>query len=46
MEAPDGKLNKVLKDETLNVIMYMTFINDNIYNKDENVIDNEACIFE
>ena len=46
MEAPDGKLKNILKDATFNVMMDISVVNGIIYNKDENVIDNEAYIFE
>ena len=46
MEAPYGKLNKILKDEIFNVMMDMPVVNDIIYNKYDNAIDNETYSFE
>ena len=46
MEAPGGKLNKILKDSTFNFMMDTPVVNDIIHNKDENVIDNETYSFE
>ena len=45
MEAPDGKLKNILKDATFNVMMDISVVNGIIYNKDENVIDDEAYRF-
>ena len=46
MEAPDGKLKNILKDATFNVMMDISVVNGIIYNKDENVIDDEAYRFQ
>ena len=46
MEALYEKLNKMLKDATFNIMMDMPVVNEIIYNKYENVINNEAYIFE
>ena len=46
MEAPDGKLNNMLKYATFNVRIDIPVVSDIIYNKYENVIDNEAYISE
>ena len=42
MEAPGGKINKILKDTNSNFMMDMPVVNDIINNKDLNLIDNEA----
>ena len=46
MEAPGGKINKILKDTNSNFMMDIPVVNDIINNKDLNFIDNEAYIFE
>ena len=46
MEVPYGKINNMLKDTTFTFMIYMPVVNYIIHNKDENVIDNEACSFE
>ena len=46
MEATGGKINKILKDTNSNFVMDMPFVNDIIHNKDKNLIENEAYIFE
>ena len=46
MEALYEKLNNMLKDATFNIMMDMPVVNEIIYNKYENVINNEAYIFE
>ena len=46
MEGPYAKLNKILKDEIFNVMMDMPVVNDVIYKKYDNAIDNEAYSFE
>ena len=46
MEAPDGKLNNMLKYATFNVRIDIPVVSDIIYNKYENVIDNESYISE
>ena len=46
MEAPYAKLNKILKDEIFNVMMDMPVVNDIIYKKYDNAIDNKAYRLE
>ena len=43
---PGGKINKILKDTNSNFVMDMPVVNDIIHNKDKNLIENEAYIFE
>ena len=46
MEAPGGKLNNILKDTNSNFIIDIPVVNDIIYNKYDNAIDNETYSFE